>query len=441
MIDSMRAVRLTRVQMGIVALLSAAASGLIIASALGHTDAQRAAIAALHNRPTLVRFTGPGGHRSPAPVSDTSTPASSAPVSSSPPAALSPSNAAGNTGNTGATGNTGSGTTTTQTATTTNQTTPSNVPRPHKIHHVFVIGLTTTSYTDAFGSTSAAKYLNRSLVPQGALLSGYETLGPTPLPDYLGLISGQAPNADTKNGCVTYAEFPSDATPGSNGQVPGDGCVYPNTIITLADQVASDGKTWKGYNEDMGSQACIHPNSDALDNTVLPFAGPQYATRHNPFIYFHSLLDLGGCASNDVSLQKLPGDLRTATATPTFSYIAPRACDEAGTLTCPDGKPAGLAGEDAFLKEWVPKILASPAYKKDGLIVITFALGGATNTTGGSAPTGALVLSPYAKRGTTISATYNPYSVLASIETLFGYDRLVHAKGAKTFLAPALPKG
>ena len=31
-------------------------------------------------------------------------------------------------------------------------------------------------------------------------------------------------------------------------------------------------------------------------------AGSDYATRHNPFIYFHSLLDLGGCSSNDVGI-------------------------------------------------------------------------------------------------------------------------------------------
>ncbi len=306
---------------------------------------------------------------------------------------------------------------------------------------MFLISLTTPSYTDAFSTTSVATYLNHTLVPKGTLLSGYETLGLTALPDNLALLSGQAPNADTRGQCATYAEFPSSAKPASNGQVPGDGCVYPNTIITLADQVASAGETWKAYIEDMGSQPCIHPNSDAVDNVVLPFAGAEYATRHNPFIYFHSLLDLGGCASNDVALTKLTKDLGKASATPTLSYLGPRACDDAGSASCPDGTPAGLAGEDAFLKTWVPKILASPAYKQDGLLVITFAIAGAPTTTGGGAPTGTLLLSRYATPGKTVSATYDPYSVLASIESLFGFDRLVHAHGAPTFLSTALPNG
>ena len=38
---------------------------------------------------------------------------------------------------------------------------------------------------------------------------------------------------------------------------------------------------------------------------------------------------------------------------------------------CP-GRPAGLAQSDAFLKTVVPEIEASPAYKQDGMIVITF---------------------------------------------------------------------
>jgi hypothetical protein len=311
----------------------------------------------------------------------------------------------------------------------------------HKIAHVFLIDLTTTSFSDAFGSSSVTRYLSHTLAPQGTLLGGYETLARNPLPDALALLSGQAPNADTRAGCSTYAEFPSDVTPTSDGLVPGSGCVYPNTVITLADQIASAGKKWRAYIEDMGSGTCLHPNSDAVDNVTLPFAGPQYATRHNPFIYFHSLLDLGGCASNDVSLDKLGNDLRSVAATPSLAYLAPRACDEAGSTSCPDGKPAGLAGEDAFLKQWVPRILASPAYKRDGLLVITFGPGGSPTPDGGPVPTGTLLLSRYAVRGKTISATYNPYSVLASIEALFGFDRLGHAKGAKTFLATALPNG
>jgi hypothetical protein len=62
---------------------------------------------------------------------------------------------------------------------------------------VFVIALSTGSYRTAFGPGSVAHYLNGKLRPRGTLLSGYRALGDTELPDYLAMISGQAPNPDT----------------------------------------------------------------------------------------------------------------------------------------------------------------------------------------------------------------------------------------------------
>jgi hypothetical protein len=187
----------------------------------------------------------------------------------------------------------------------------------------------------------------------------------------------------------------------------------------------------------------MHPNSGALDDSVLTGAGSDYATRHNPFIYFHSLLDLGGCSSDDVGLQHLAGDLHKLKRTPTYAFIAPGLCDDASSApsatsaTCPSGQPTGLAGEDAFLKQWVPKILASPAYKQDGVLMIVFAHSspaGATPAAAGPVRTGALILSPLlAKTKSTVATTYGPYSLLRTTEDLLGYTPLVHAKTAKSF--------
>ncbi len=38
----------------------------------------------------------------------------------------------------------------------------------------------------------------------------------------------------------------------------------------------------------------------------------------------------------------------------------------------PMGDKGGLVSADAFLALWVPKILASSAYRKDGLLIVTF---------------------------------------------------------------------
>ncbi len=67
----------------------------------------------------------------------------------------------------------------------------------------------------------------------------------------------------------------------------------------------------------------MHPNSGAVDNALPTGAEPGYDTRHNPFIYFHSLLDLGDCSSDDVDLSKLPTALAHPAKTPAFAYVAP----------------------------------------------------------------------------------------------------------------------
>jgi hypothetical protein len=496
MISRLRSIRLSWSQFITVATTSALATALIISAAVGHPPVPSAVVAALRHRivvhrtpvaPTrsAVAAAIPAASAAPAPAAspssvDTTTTSDSSADSSDSDAASSDS--------TGSTDSTSSSTTTTAATTTPAKPT-------YKVKHVFVIAHSTTGYDATWGHRSVARYLNGTLRPKGTLLSGYRTLGGAELPDYLAMISGQAPNPDTRTDCSTYADFPSSAKADKAGQMSGHGCVYPSTVLTIGDQVTASGKVWKGYQDDMGKSACVHPNSGAADDAQLPGAGPEYATRHNPFIYFHSLLDLGDCSNDDVSLDRLPVDLRTVSKTPTYSFISPGLCDDASALACPGGRPGGLGGEDAFLKLWVPRILASPAYKRDGALIIVFASTpapapeststststttsttpastttasttttsttstGATTTTatsttttsttttpsapvaGDSVPvrTGALIVSQYAARGKTLSTAYGPYSLLRSLEDLFGYTPLVNAAKAKSFVTSALP--
>jgi hypothetical protein len=64
----------------------------------------------------------------------------------------------------------------------------------------------------------------------------------------------------------------------------------------------------------------------------------------------------------------LPGDLIRAGTTPAFSWISPNLCDDGHDAPCVTGAPGGLAQADAFLAQWVPKIMAAPAYRDGGLI-------------------------------------------------------------------------
>jgi hypothetical protein len=455
MIRRLRKIRLTWTQVAIVAASSALATAVVIeASTSGnglsystlaalrqrvavHTTPSRTAAASTTTTTAAAQAAAPGDNAALASTpADSSAPVDTGDDASSTAGADSMGDDSTGDDSTGdddtgddSTGDDTTGSGTTGTSTTTTPTA--------QVGHVFVIALTTTSYRAAFGPGSVAHYLNRKLRRKGVLLTGYRTLGGSELPDYLAMVSGQAPNVDTKGDCATYAEFSGSAKAASDGQVAGPGCVYPDTVLTVADQATAAGKQWNAYLADMTGATCVHPNSNAADDAALPGAGSDYDTRHNPFIYFHSLLDLGGCSSNDVGLQELTKDLHKAKRTPTYAFIAPGLCEEPSAGACPDASPGGLAGEDAFLKQVVPAILASSAYKQGGVLMIVFAKAPSTD---GSGPvrTGALILSPKIKAGSTVSTRYSPYSVLRSVEDLLGYTPLVHASTAKSFANVAL---
>lgn len=70
----------------------------------------------------------------------------------------------------------------------------------------------------------------------------------------------------------------------------------------------------------------------------------------------------------------LATDLRSISTRPNLSFIVPNVCNDGHDYPCvnqPSGKNA-LADIDTFLQTWVPKITRSPAFKRDGLLVITF---------------------------------------------------------------------
>jgi hypothetical protein len=335
-------------------------------------------------------------------------------------------------------------------ATTTPTKTPkTTTPKAGRVKHVFVISLSSPGYEDAFGAQSKMPYLANSLRPQGQLLSNYTLLTDSGLPNYIAMVGGQSPNALTSGNCITYAEFPGSAAPDRNGNVTGDGCVYPALSINLADQLFSARFSWGAYMEDMGKpepvvqgetapasppQTCVHPTSSTADGTqdvrkadaATGYAGSGYAVRHNPFAYFHSLLDLGSCAQRDVPLDRLDGAL--VSGTPNFAFISPNLCNTGEPAECDaDVQDPGPAQADRFLSTWVPKILASPAYQQDGVLVITF--GEATPGVNG-APVGTLLLSKFLTPGSTNGRAFNPYSIFRTVEDLFGLQHI--AAGART---------
>ncbi len=335
--------------------------------------------------------------------------------------------------------------------------TPAAPSVPH-IGHVFLLVLENEDYENSFGADSPATYLAKTLPARGALLSNYYGTAHYSQGNYIALISGQGPNADTQADCHDYVEFRPTAAVDVDGQAIGRGCVYPADVPSLPDQLEQAGLSWRGYMEDMGNNphreaaACGRPQIGKADPARKAEVGDQYATKHNPFVYFHRIIDdAARCDRHVVSLKQLAADLASMDTTPSFAFITPGLCHDGHDSPCVDGEPGGLVSADAFLQQWVPQILDSAAFKQDGLLIVTFDESNGPQTdssaccgelpgpnahspgvTGrGGGRIGAVLLSPFIKPGTVSATPYNHYSLLRSVEDIFGLPYLGYA-AAKT---------
>lgn len=370
-----------------------------------------------------------------------------------------------------------------------------------KVGHVFIIVLENKSYAKTFPATGAppAPYLAQNLPAMGAMLTQYHGTGHVSLDNYITMVGGQAPNLQTSTDCIFYSDWVGTTTPDGNGQVTGTGCVYPAAVKTIANQLQDKGLSWKGYMEDMGNDLtrdgrtnCSHPTLGSQDKTQSASATDQYATRHNPFMYYHSIIDDDtNCQEHVVPLTALEADLADASATPHYVFITPNLCNDGHDTGCANGDAGGYTSINDFLSKWVPKITNSAAFKKDGLLIVTFdeaefpgggpgsedaaaccnepagpnyigglnqtigslllqipvvggALADVVNTLGlnnlsqvplagpgligaGGGRIGAVLVSPFIKPGTVSDVPYNHYSMLRSIENIFGVDHLGYA--------------
>ncbi len=347
-----------------------------------------------------------------------------------------------------------------------------------KVRHIFVIMLENEDYASTFGEPTADPYLAQTLPSQGALLEDYYASGHESNDNYISIVSGQPPNPDNQADCQDFDNFLDPSTE-ADGVESGVGCVYPASIANIGTQLTAAGKRWKAYEQDMGNDpnreaaACGHPALEGKDETQDAVEGDGYAARHDPFVYFHSVIDdQRYCDEHVVALGSTSGampagalkgetglatDLRKAGTTPSFSFITPNLCEDGHDYPCKNeaSGASALADIDRFLEAWVPKITSSPAFRKNGLLEITFdesdgaqsdssscceekpgpasPLPGITGPGGGRI--GAVLISPFIKPGTLTTTPFNHYSSLASFESLLGLPRLAFAASVSSTFA------
>jgi hypothetical protein len=203
---------------------------------------------------------------------------------------------------------------------------------------VLVIAEENHSYDEIIGSPSAP-YLNSLANTFGsatAYNAGYPTQCPS-LAAYILLTSGS-----TQGIC-------DDRDPSA----------HRLSVPSIFSQVVAAGQQWRNYAED-ASDDCAQVNGD---NTT-------FLVRHTPAAYYTS--EAAQCAKWDLPMgTPTAGALHddvTAGTLPAYGFVTPDACDDMhGAPGCTSTDPDN---GDAWLRTWLPQIMAAPDYTAHRLVII-----------------------------------------------------------------------
>lgn len=276
----------------------------------------------------------------------------------------------------------------------------------HNIKTVFIILMENHNWTEGSGSGSIkgsryAPYINNTLLPMASHAEQYFNppgIHPS-LPNYLWLEAG------TNFGIL------DDNAPSVNSQT------TTQHLVTLLNNANI---SWKAYEEDISGSTC------PLTNTG------EYAVKHDPFVYFDDVTNnqdsnSAYCISHVRPFTELATDLASGNVAQ-YNFITPNLCDDMHDKC----KPVQNAIEqgDTWLKNNVPAILNSAAYKNGGAVFITW-----DEAATGDGPIGMIVLSPFAKgNGYENFIHYTHGSTLRTFEEIFGVLPLLNDAANQTDL-------
>jgi acid phosphatase len=241
--------------------------------------------------------------------------------------------------------------------------------------HVFVVVLENQSFENVIGS-AAMPYLNTLANRYGLSVNYFANTQPS-IGNYFWLTTGQV------------------ITNNSNFS----GTVTADNIVR---QFMTDGKTWKAYAE----------NLPAVGYT----GGDQYpyVKRHNPFAYLSDVLTNPTQANNIVPFTHFAADV-TNNQLPRYSFIIPNQYNN--SHDCPPQIPSctnadKLATSDNWLKTNIDPLLASPAFRNNGLLIITYDESVNSDLQHGGGHIATLVISSKAKQSYQSTSFYQHQSTL-----------------------------
>lgn len=231
---------------------------------------------------------------------------------------------------------------------------------PHA-SYVTLIVMENRDYKLIVGNAQAP-YINKTLIPQGALLVNSHAVTHPSQPNYLALFSG------------------------STQGITDDSCPHTFSSANLGSELIAAGKTFTGYSESMPS------NGYTGCSTTL------YARKHSPWVNFSNIP-----ASDNVVYLRFPA------TPPSFAWITPNLCNDMHDCTTKVG--------DSWLKTNLPPIIAWNA-SHNGLLILTW--DEADPDTSGTNQVATVFVGPMVKAHVRLKQPVNHYNVTHTIETIFG---------------------
>ncbi len=221
---------------------------------------------------------------------------------------------------------------------------------------------------------------------------------------YLNRIAAACGLADSHSG-IAHPSLPNyiAMTSGATAGITGDCTDCSVTTNSIFGQLGPRG--WRAYEESMPAPGFTGSGAG------------KYVKKHNPAAYYKKVR--AAYAVNAVPLGTLAAgalisDLRTNRLS-RYSFITPNLCN--------DEHDCGISVGDAWLARWVPKILASRAYRTGGTaLFITYDEGSADDN-----HVYTVVASPYTRKATVSDIAFTHYSLLKTQENLLGLRCLGHA--------------
>lgn len=288
----------------------------------------------------------------------------------------------------------------------------------HPIDRIFVVVMENHNFDEIIGRTDSSglvyetPFITQLAAQNGLALDAFGVTAPS-LGNYVSLLAGDSFGIHDDQGSCYAKPKPQNC--------------HAIDSRNLVDTLEAKGMTWGAY---MESEPTI-----GFLGVQWPLKGDGlYRQKHNPFPYFTDIATNAHRMHHIKPFQYLAGDLTPQM--PNFVFITPNECHDmhGANPLCPGPFDQLIVDGDNEIQYLVTLITGSNAFTPNSLIFITWDEGDRSNQGccdspaigGGHIPM--IVLSGTTGPQLRSAVPYNEYSILATIESVWGLQQLGYTK-------------